>query len=174
MLVFAQRSQATTMDPTSPEFETTTGKKVFMDISRTPTLIVARSELNGEVYTYKNKKTGIAVVRESRHSTKMCTCSDLCITNNFETKLFYFICIPKEVEQFKDDMDEVGDRVEELLNASGRFLNRSLVFYGDISKLNTSLPRLLRRPSLCQVVRTEPKWFTPWGSEVDFRAKPEW
>jgi hypothetical protein len=161
------------MDPTSPEFETTTGKKVFMDISRTPTLIVTRSELNGEVYTYKNKKTGIAVVRESRHSTKMCTCSDLCIMNNFETKLFYYICIPKEVEQFKDDMDEVGDRVEELLNASGRFLNHSLVFYGDISKLNTSLPRLLRRPSLCQVVRAEPKWFTPWGSEVDFRARPE-
>ncbi len=65
MLVFAQRSQATTMDPTSPEFETTTGKKVFVDISRTPTLIATRNELNGEVYTYKNKKTGIAVVRES-------------------------------------------------------------------------------------------------------------
>ena len=95
MLVFARQSQMTTMDPTSPEFETTTGKKVFMDISRTPTLIVARSELNGEVYTYKNKKTGIAVVRESRHSTKMCTCSELCIMNNFETKLFYYICIPK-------------------------------------------------------------------------------
>jgi hypothetical protein len=59
MLVFAQRSQATTMDPTSPEFETTAGKKVFMDISRTPTLIVTRGELNGEVYTYKNKNISI-------------------------------------------------------------------------------------------------------------------
>jgi hypothetical protein len=146
---------------------------MFMDISRTPTLIVSRGELNGEVYTYKNKKMGIAVIREMCHSTNMCTCNDLCILNNMESKLFFYICIPKEVEQFKEEMDEVGDKVEGLLNASGRFLNHSFVFYGEISKLNTSLPRLLRRPSLCQEVRTEPKWYSPWGSEVDFRARPE-
>ncbi len=151
LLVFPQRSQMTTVDPTTPEFETSSGKMMFMDISRTPTLIVSRGELNGEVYTYKNKKMGIAVIREMCHSTNMCTCSDLCILNNMESKLFFYICIPKEVEQFKEEMDEVGDKVEGLLNASGRFLNHNFVFYGEISKLNTSLPRLLRRPSLCQV-----------------------
>jgi hypothetical protein len=74
--------------------------------------------------------------------------------NNFETKLFYYICIPKEVEQFKDDMDEVGDRVGELLNASGRFLNHSLVFYGDISKLNTIFVSPFTGPHVCSYCRT--------------------
>jgi hypothetical protein len=173
MLVFVQRSQATTIDPTTAEFETTAGKKVFMDISRIPTLIVSRSKKNREVFEYRNKKKGIAVVGETSHCTSMCSCANLCLLNNMETKLYLYVCVPREIEKYQETEDTVGDRVDSLSNATGRLLNHSLVFSGDISRMNTCLPRLLRRPSLAQVVRTEPKFFKAWGSEVDYRAKPD-
>ncbi len=66
-----------------------------------------------------------------------------------------------------------ADNLEYLNQANMRYLNPSLIFFGKLSTINTSIPKLACRQSLAKLEREAPHPYLPWGAEVDYKQRPD-
>jgi hypothetical protein len=64
--------------------------------------------------------------------------------------------------------EEYSDALPTLNMASLRYTNFSMVYFGNISEIGTSIPMLCRRQSLAKTERDKPIPYKPVGAEVPF------
>jgi len=161
------------LDETAPGFEVPGAEYCFLDIAREPVLILERNIRNMAFCNYRKGKKGIASLQEHRHKTADYSCCELSMQNNLEARAFTQVCYPRKFMMANLVAETYADNLEYLNQANMRYLNPSLIFFGKLRAINTSIPKLARRQSLAKLEREAPHPYLPWGAEVDFQQRPD-
>jgi hypothetical protein len=161
------------LDETAPGFEVPGAEYCFLDIAREPVLILERNTRNTVFRLYRDGKKGIPSLQEHRHKTADCSCCELSMRNNLEARTFTTVCYPRKFMMANLVAETYADNLEYLNQVNMRYLNPSLVFFGKLSTINTSIPKLARRQSLAKLEREAPHPYLPWGAEVDYKQRPD-
>lgn len=161
------------LDESAPGFEVPEAEFCFFDIAREPVLILEKNGRNTAFRLYRDGKRGIPALQELRHRTADCSCCELSLRNGIEGRTFTSVCFPRQYMKGNLVTETYADTLDFLNQANMRFLNPSLVFFGRISSINTTLPKLMRRQSLAKLEREAPHPFKVWGAEVDYQARPD-
>ncbi len=109
----------------------------------------------------------MAIIPEQNHATSNCGCNELSLGNNLEGRVFTVICLPREFVKPATIPEPYGDSVDTLNNASLRYTNSSLVYIGELSEINTTIPNLARRAPLGKLEREPVVDYKPYGAEID-------
>ena len=105
----------------------------------------------------------------NRNLFKECGCGELSLGNNIECRLYCVVCIPRKyMRGTYGHNEEYSDALPTLNMASLRYTNFSMVYFGNISEIGTSIPMLCRRQSLAKTERDKPIPYKPVGAEVPF------
>jgi len=115
----------------------------------------------------------VAIIPEQNHATSNCGCNELSLGNNLEGRVFTVICLPREFVKPATIPEPYGDSVDTLNTASLRYTNSSLVYIGELSEINTTIPHLARRAPLGKLEREPVVDYKPFGAEIDYAEHPE-
>ena len=115
----------------------------------------------------------MAIIPERNHATSNCGCNELSLGNNLEGRVFTVICLPREFVKPATIPEPYGDSLDALNNASLRYTNSSLVYIGELSEINTTIPHLARRAPLGKLEREPVVDYRPYGGEIDYAEHPE-
>jgi len=155
------------LDNEAPGYEVAGAEIRYCDINRQPILLLARDPANSEFRKYRDLKAGIPSMPETRHYTANCGCCALTAGNNLEGRLYLSICLPRRYMPAAETTELFMDRIDTLNLAGQRFLNPSMVFFGNLSELNTSIGKLCRRQPLAKLERDLPMPYHPFLAEVN-------
>lgn len=115
----------------------------------------------------------MAIIPERNHATSNCGCNELSLGNNLEGRVFTVICLPREFVKPATIAEPYGDSLDTLNNASLRYTNSSMVYIGELSEINTTIPHLARRAPLGKLEREPVVDYRPYGGEIDYAEHPE-
>jgi hypothetical protein len=121
----------------------------------------------------RDGKKGVAIIPEQNHATRNCGCNKLLLGNNLEGRVFMTICLPREFVKPTTIPEPYGDSVDRLNTASLRYTNSSLVYVGELSEINTTIPHLARRAPLGKLEREPVVAYRPFGAEIAYAEHPE-
>ena len=108
------------MDATAPGYEVQNSTPYFFDVARDPVLQLMSSHENSVFKCWRDAKAGIPAIPEGNHATKNCGCLELSMGNNFESKMYWKICLPKEYAHSSRSGGAYSDTLESLNNAAPR------------------------------------------------------
>ncbi len=128
-------------------------RNLVFDIAREPVLILEKNGRNTAFRLYRDGKRGLPALQELRHRTVDCSCCELSLRNGIEGRTFTSVCYPRQYMKGNLVSETYADTLDFLNQANMRYLNPSLVFFGKISSINTTLPKLMRRQSLAKLER---------------------
>jgi hypothetical protein len=161
------------LDESAPGFEVPGAEYCFLDIAREPVLILEKIIRNTVFRLYRDGKRGIPALQEQRHKTADCSCCELSLRNAIEARAFTSVCYPRKFMMANLVSETYADNLDFLNQANMRYLNPSIVFFGKLSTINTSIPKMARRQSLAKLEREAPHPYLPWGAEVDYQQRPD-
>jgi len=140
---------------------------------RNPALIIERSKSNNELRTWRDGRAGIPALEEKGHATRACGCQEASSGNNYENRFFTVICLPRKHIPISTSEAGFADAQDSLSSATTRYTNPSITFFGNISKINTTIPKMLSRQPLSNMQRENLKPYKPYGAEVNMNERKE-
>jgi len=172
-VVLCERPQLARIYHSMPAYDHPEAEALYLDVARKPTLIIQRMRGNGQLKTWRDGKSGLPAIPELGHATKDCGCLELSLNNNVESRMYSTVCLPRGLLNATHPEDSYSDNLEHLNSSTMRYQNTGMVYCGAVSRYATTIPRLIRRQPLGRLQRDAPKFFKPWGAEVNMMERPD-